>query len=103
MPMSPDEMKAALEAMAQENEARYSELRKPTNTEVRQSRVQFAIYPQRGIPIFTLGCLYCNTGYEGDYFVARLGETMAAFFARHADCTPGGLPPEVRQKKEVES
>lgn len=37
--MNEDEMRAALEKMAQEQEGRFSELRKPTPTEVEQSRV----------------------------------------------------------------
>jgi hypothetical protein len=32
--MTPDEMRAAIEAMAREKEEQYSELRKPTSTEV---------------------------------------------------------------------
>lgn len=94
--MNHDEMKAALEAMAKENEGRYSELRKPTPTEVRQSRAQFVIHPQWGIASFSLGCLYCNTGYEDDYYGARVGERMLAFFGRHRDCKPGSPPPETR-------
>lgn len=93
--MNLDDMKAALEAMAKEGEGR--ELRKPTPTEVRQSRAKFEIYPQAGIPCFTLGCLYCNTGYEDNYYTERMGERMMAFFGRHKDCTPGCLPPEVRR------
>ena len=95
--MTPDEMRAAIEAMQQEES---SELRKPTYTEVRQSRVQFAIHPQWGIASFSLGCVYCNTGYEDDYYTARMGERMLAFFGRHKDCTPGCLPPEIRAKKD---
>lgn len=94
--MNKDEIKAAIEKMAQEQEGKYSELRKPTSTEVRQSRAQFAIHPQWGIASFSLSCLYCNTGYEDDYCAARVGERMMAFFGRHKDCTPGCLPPEVR-------
>lgn len=97
--MNQDEMRSALEAMAREREDRFSELRKPTRTEVRQSRAQFAIHPQWGIASFSLGCLYCNTGYEDDYYGARMGERMLAFFGRHKDCTPGCLPPEVREGK----
>lgn len=93
--MTPDEMRAAIEKMAEENEGR--ELRKPTPTEVRQSRAQFAIYPQAGIPSFSVHCLYCNTGYEDDYLVARLGERLMRFFVRHSECRPGSLPPEVRK------
>jgi hypothetical protein len=94
-----DQMRDAIEKMAQEQEGKYSELRKPTNTEVRQSRVQFEISPQWGIPSFTLGCVYCNTGYEDDYYAAHVGARMIAFFGRHKDCTPGGLPPEVRNRQ----
>lgn len=99
MVVSADQIQAAFDAMTKERTEQDRNLRKPTALEVRQSRVQFAIYPQAGIPSFTLGCIYCNTGYEGDYFAARLGERMAAFFARHADCTPGCLPPETRKSK----
>lgn len=97
--MNTEQMQAAIEAMAREHEEKYNELRKPTSTEVRQSRVQFEISPQWRIPSFTLGCVYCNTGYEDDYYVARVGERMMAFFGRHKDCTPGCLPPEVRKEK----
>jgi hypothetical protein len=87
--MNQDEMRAAIEKMAKEQEGAHSELRKPTNTEVRQSRVQFAIYPHKGIPSFTVGCVYCNTGYEDDYLAQHLGERLMRFFGRHADCKPG--------------
>ncbi len=97
--MNHEELKAALETMAKEKEERFSELRKPTPTEVRQSRVQFEITPHRGEPSFTLGCVYCNTGYEDDYYAARVGERMMAFFGRHSDCTPGCLPPETRERR----
>lgn len=90
--MNTDEMRAAIEKMAQD-EGR--ELRKPTTTEVRQSRVQFAIYPQKGIPSFTVGCVYCNTGYEDDYLAAHLGERLMRFFSRHEQCRPGSPAPEV--------
>jgi len=97
--MNKDEMKAALEAMAREQDGKYSELHKPTNTEVRQSRVQFAIHPQWGIASFSLGCVYCNTGRELDYFGDKTPEAMIAFFGNHKDCTPGCLPPETRKRK----
>ena len=97
--MNTDEMRAAIEAMAKEQEGRSSETRKPTPTEVRQGRAQFVIHPQWGIPSFTLGCLYCNTGVELDYYAARLGETMMAFCGRHRECRPGSLPPETREKQ----
>lgn len=95
--MTEEEMRAAIEKMAQEQDGKYSELRKPTATEVRQSRAQFVIHPQWGIASFSLGCLYCNTGCELDYFGAKMPESMLAFFGRHKDCTPGGLPPEMRK------
>lgn len=91
--MNLDEMKAAIEAMAREKEERFSEARKPTPTEVRQGRAQFAVHPQSGIPTFTLACLYCNTGIELDFFAARVGEAIAAFCGRHKACMPECLPP----------
>lgn len=94
--MTPDEMKAAIEKMTEEQDGVFNELRKPTATEVRQSRVKFAIHPQVGIASFTLHCLYCNTGREFDYVGAMLGQSMVAFFGAHERCTPGGPPPEVR-------
>lgn len=97
--MNHDELKAALEAMAKEKEERYSELRKPTRTEVRQSRVQFEISPHWGIASFTLGCVYCNTGRELDYFGKNTPNAMIAFFGNHRDCTPGCEPPETRNRK----
>jgi len=96
--MTPDEMKAALEAMAQEQEGKFSELRKPTPTEVRQSRTQFAIHPQAGIASFTLHCLYCGTGREFDYLGSLMPQGMVAFFGAHERCKPGSLPPEVRAR-----
>ncbi len=98
--MNPDGMKAAIETMAEKQKGRFNELRKPTPTEVRQSKAQFVIHPQWGVPSFTLGCLYCNTGVELDYYGARLGEAMMRFCGRHRGCTPGCLPPEASPDKE---
>lgn len=96
--MTPDEMKAGIEKLVADHAGTYSDLRKPSSTEVRQSRVQFEISPHWGIASFTLGCVYCNTGYEDDYYGAGMGARMLAFFGRHRDCTPGGLPPETRRR-----
>lgn len=99
--MTVDEMRAAVEKMAAEHEGTYSDLRKPTSTEVRQSKAQFAIHPQWGIASFSLGCLYCNTGCELDYYGSKMPESMLAFFGRHKTCTPGCLPPEARIKEAM--
>jgi hypothetical protein len=93
-------MRAAIEKMEREHREETREHRKPTPTEVRQSRVQFAIHPQTGIPSFSVHCLYCNTGYEDDYLAARIGERMMQFFTRHSECRPGSLPPETRERKQ---
>lgn len=94
--MTPDEMRVAIEKMAEEHDGKFNELRKPTPTEVRQSRVKFAIHPQAGIASFTLHCLYCNTGRELDYIGGMLGQSMVAFLNAHERCTPSGPPPEER-------